>query len=91
MSSTILLPRDCKYTDNYVCYAIPQAAVAGIVVASAFVLLVLLSICFCCYKKRRRARKNKEREARGEETLHSEMGYAGREAPQRIEFNPNAY
>lgn len=85
---SLILKRDCKYTDGYHCYAIPQAAVAGIVVGSAAILLALLSALFIFVKWRKRAKKRKLGEERTQGDI---MRYMGSERHESISFNPNAY
>jgi len=86
LTPTILFKRACESTDGYVCYHIPIPAVIGIVFGVAFLLITGGFITFICVKKRRHARK---RQAGIE--VDDAIGYRGTKAPERIEFNPNAY
>ena len=80
-----ILQRDCKYTDGYHCYAIPQGAIAGIVIGSAAVLLILLLLLFICVRMHRRRNKRKNGEQVGA------MWYSGSANSEQIGFNPSAY
>jgi hypothetical protein len=84
----LVLKRDCKYTDGYSCYAIPQGAIAGIVIASAAILIALAAVLFIWMKRRRRAKKRQigEEQAQGDT-----MRYMGSAKHGTIPFNPNAY
>jgi uncharacterized membrane protein len=84
----LVLKRDCKYNDGYHCYAISQGAIAGIVIASAAILIVLTAVLFTCMKRRRRAKKRQigEEQAQGDT-----MRYMGSARHEAISFNPNAY
>jgi hypothetical protein len=80
-----ILKRNCKYSDGYHCYAIPQGAIVGIVIGSAAVLLGLLLLVFICVRMRRRRNKRNNKEQVGS------MLYSGSAKPVPIAFNPDAY
>ncbi|KAF8860336.1 hypothetical protein BDZ45DRAFT_672638 [Acephala macrosclerotiorum] len=84
----LVLKRDCKYSDGYLCYSIPQGAIAGIVIGSAALLIALAAVIFICMKRRRRAKKRKlgEEQAQGDT-----MQYMGSAKHEPIAFNPHAY